>query len=395
MICYPIVVPELTEFVRYIVFCIVLTVCNSFVLCIWLKPENRSTITKWLVLIAIFDSLSMLCATFNAVSEYTQQYWKGTTLCIVSVVSVSLSDTFHSISLLVAMAMAMQRFVVCAFPLKGRKMCNSRIQTLLLIAGFILPIICLNKNLCQLSTNIHSFSSHNLEDNAPNNRNITKDDLTCKEHGAILSDLFLEDSEFNHSNPSDTTNTVLLGLDCGSNETDFCQDQRVKPTQIRPEITMCIGKSIFSESVINVMKLCDLIIIHILPSLVITVCMMYCLRTIRKVKMRKYKITKEDLFKSHKKKIILVILVILSILSGEIPNIVYQSLEYVYGAPRDDIWLLTRTGRTFCDLFTAMSFLHNVWIYTAMSKPFRQSFYDMVRCRQTRRETNRKGNSTQ
>lgn len=391
MICYPVPVPDTHELVRYIMFCVLVIMLNSFVTYIWLRPEGRSTITQWLVLIALSDSVAVLLMTLNTVAEFTKWRLTSTTLCPTLLIIKSLAIKSHSTSLLLATSMAIQRFLVCAFPLKGKEIFDVKIQRLFLIMSFILPMLCPLPNLVQLSSNIQAVSTVTSESYHLHG-NITMESMNCAKHESLLKDYLLGTVLPSPKTPHMNESRQVLG--CYRNTTETCPEPiQTNTTAISLDPTLCIGLSSFSDQSVKIIKICDLVIIHILPSLVITFCMAYCLHTIRKVRMRKYNITTRMMFKSHKKKIVLVAMVIISILSGEIPYIVYQGLEITYGSHREDIWLLTRSGRTFCELFTTASYLHNVMIYTAMSKQFRQSILNILCCRQTARNTSDSMNS--
>ncbi|CAC5400334.1 unnamed protein product [Mytilus coruscus] len=351
MLCSDVSIPGLAQVIRYIMFSIVVLLFDTVVLFIWIKPSNRSAVTMCLSLLAICDVLSIVCATTNALTGFTSDEWNDIWFCPVYQLSHVLSVLFHSISVLVTMCLALQRFVVCAFPFKGRQICNKKLQIGLVTISFLLPIGFISPNLYGLHT-LRKVTFQNMDslgnDTKWYNRNFTDFNI---EEGSCLA--------LNNKTLSEKTFTA-----------------------VRDYTAKCISSIMLSEEILRGFLLWRIVFLHVLPSITITFCMGFCLLTVRKTNIRKLQTRRvETVLASHRKKTLLLALVMFSILTGEIPNCIYLILEMVYGKPREDIWLLSRTGQTFCELFTASSYLHNVVIYIAMSRQFRRAICEQFPCK--------------
>lgn len=351
MLCSDVSIPGLKQVIRYIMFTTVVLLFDTIVLIIWIKPSNRSAVTMCLSLLAICDVLSIVCATTHALTGFTSDEWNDGSFCPVYQLSHVLSSLFHSISVLVTMSLALQRFVVCAFPFRGRRICNKKLQIGLITISFILPIGFMSPNL---------YGLHTL-------RKVTFSNMDSLGNDSVWYNRSFTDFDIEKRSCSALNNKTL------SEETS---------TDVRDYTAICVSPIMLSGEILQVFLFWRIIFLHIIPSITITFCMGFCLLTVRKTKIRKLQSRRvETMLTSHKKKTLLLALVMFSILTGEIPNCIYLTLKMVYGNSRDDIWLLSRTGQTFCELFTANSYLHNVVIYIAMSRQFRREICQQFPCK--------------
>lgn len=291
-------------------------------------------------------------------------------MCFVHILSKTFSDLFHSCSILITTSIAIQRFVVCAFPFRGRSFCNSRARTILLSTSFVLSILFTSPYLHELfDLKILDFSSDNFT--KIYNYAVIKNNTSSEEYkthdylGFNLKNGLTETTVANGS-------TIVVS-DCLENN---------RSASMKREVTAaCISQNIMTTEVMHISSLCYLIFLHILPTVIIIFCTSYCLYKIRWKTVENVSSRTDSAFMCKRRKTLLLALVMLSVLEGEIPTTISVILKMTYGRSRNGVWLISSDGLTFCELATAISYLQNVIIYTAMSKQFRRTFFAMFSCR--------------
>ena len=367
MICSLIEVPYFHEVIRYFSLTTLVVICNSVVLYIWMKPSNRSAITVCLSILAVSDMLSMMSGTTNTMTEYFSTTWNYISMCFVHILSKTFSDLFHSCSILITTSTAIQRFVVCAFP---PSFCNSRARTILLSTSFVLSMIFTSPYLHELfGLKILVFSSYNftkIYNYAETQNNASSEEYKIHNYlGFNLKSSLTETTVVN--------NSITVVSDCLEYNSS---------TSMKREVTAaCISQNTMTTEVMQISSLCYLIFLHILPTVIIIFCTSYCLYKIRWKTIENVSSRSDSAFMCKRRNTLLLAVVMLSVLLGEIPTTISVILKITYGRSRNDVWLISSDGLTFCELSTAMSYLRNVIIYTAMSKQFRRTFFAMFSCR--------------
>ncbi|CAC5400629.1 unnamed protein product [Mytilus coruscus] len=116
---------------------LVVLVTNSFVAIVWLSPSNRTPSSILLSIIALHDTLTIICATANTVASYIGGRLLSVDACYVVMASSTLAFVFHSLSIISTTYLAIQRCVICAFPFSGPRICGLRTSTIFSIVSFV------------------------------------------------------------------------------------------------------------------------------------------------------------------------------------------------------------------------------------------------------------------
>lgn len=110
----------------YMVLLVTILVTNGLVMKVWLSAANRSTSTITLSLIALYDTLTMVCGAFHKITIYISLELLQTVACYFDPIFYRLAFFFHSMSIFTTTFLAIQRCVVCAFPFAGPTICGIR-----------------------------------------------------------------------------------------------------------------------------------------------------------------------------------------------------------------------------------------------------------------------------
>ena len=118
-----------------------------------------------------------------------------------------------------------------------------------------------------------------------------------------------------------------------------------------------------------------LFVLSLAPAIIISFCMVVILITINRRKL----VTGHSSDQRSKTRTTTMLLMIMFIfVVGEFPGTLYS--VYASFFPNTYTWLRSTMGVWFINMFMAVSYLVNVWVYIAMSKLFRERFFELL-CR--------------
>ncbi|XP_033753663.1 sex peptide receptor-like [Pecten maximus] len=146
--CLPILYPY--WFPMYGVLCPLLactTLCtNILVIIVFTMNRMRSPTTILLTALAVSDILAAMVITPMYVYFYSMgnvlNYQGGLPypLCIYHSMAYKITAVFHAVSIWLTVVLGIQRFIVVAFPIPGRRLCSKKNSVLVIILVYILVL---------------------------------------------------------------------------------------------------------------------------------------------------------------------------------------------------------------------------------------------------------------
>lgn len=131
----------------------------------------------------------------------------------------------------------------------------------------------------------------------------------------------------------------------------------------------------FMDKITNIIWIIRFVMLHLIPPLVVTICMTACVVTVNK---RRVVSRRSPDQRSKTQTMIMMVLVMLIFVFGEFPTTLGMFL-YVF-LPTIPNWLSTNDGVQFANFTLVFSFLMNILVYVGMSKKFRKSVKEFI-CR--------------
>lgn len=147
--CWPIEYPY--SFVMYGVLCPVLaltTLCtNILIIMVFTKNKMRSPTTILLTGLAISDILAGIVITplyiyFYGMGYVSYYYHDGLSypLCIFHSLAYKVNVVLHTVSIWLTVALGVQRYIVVAFPIPGRRLCSQKNSAVVIILVYIIVL---------------------------------------------------------------------------------------------------------------------------------------------------------------------------------------------------------------------------------------------------------------
>ncbi|XP_060073800.1 sex peptide receptor-like [Ylistrum balloti] len=146
--CLPILYPY--WFPMYGVLCPLLaftTLCtNILVIIVFTMNRMRSPTTILLTALAVSDILAAIVITPMYVYFYSMgnvlNYQEGLPypLCIYHSMAYKITAVFHAVSIWLTVVLGIQRYIVVAYPIPGRRLCSQKNSVLVIILVFILVL---------------------------------------------------------------------------------------------------------------------------------------------------------------------------------------------------------------------------------------------------------------
>ena len=112
-------------------------ISNTVVLSIWLKRELRSHTTVLLSVLAVSDTVAVIT---GALFLFIADLFNEKSACNIFVYAQYVAVLAHTFSILLTTFIAIQRFVVCAFPFNGPNACGRLSSCLFVVLSMVISV---------------------------------------------------------------------------------------------------------------------------------------------------------------------------------------------------------------------------------------------------------------